>query len=1015
MGAAPVLNIFKDGELVQEFELAQDALLGRGDQCDIRLEDRSVSRQHLLLRPMREGIRLEKKSEFGPLLFNGTDCTSAILKQEDTVIIGPFRLKVSLPGGQTHSQPEAGSDSQVLRFPNSQSPSLAEDPVESDLSPPSPMETLESIEEPDASMQENPANPDELLLPELEVSDPQIEDRSSPHGDALGIEEFKFDNPEEGVPVPAPSVEKTTPAAEGTLPGLSAEASDSDNVSQDLSALGEVPSDFDPAPEAQLEDLKPEGGASLSGLGELDGSLALDPTSSQASAQSTTDMDASQGIVKSGDELQGLPGTSLQGLESVDLKTKSQSIQQQPTTAELNVDTMDLAQGDVPDLNGPIKPIVGKGDMSLSLTAEVSQLEEAVDAHTKVDASKSGVQSGGGEAAVDSLLMDLESSVPETPESTEGVQELDTSQFNLEAVPELGQKTSSGARRPSANTTEKVATTSKLSVKLLIPPGLANVEVFELDKKESVLGRSKKCDIVLEDKKSSRRHAIIVRSGIKFILKDLSSANGTYLNGQRVADEADLSGEDIIRIGSTEMRFKATHGDFEQHGASAGFFQPKNQELSLKTGVTLPPPSLQSPDATQGYASVSKVSNIGLATVPGVSPVPPFGGVGIPGTQTQKQGKKSLWQQYRALSGRRKWVATVALIVLAYLVMDYLFEETPVTPKTKKTTTAQKGDSSLKTFETLSPDQQAFVKSQYDLAFQHYINQEYDKALYELEKIFQLINNYKDARDIERYALEGKRRQERQEKERVKREEEERLKARIAELTSSGTQFMAQKKYDEASALFPEVLALDPENVLVKKWQREIDDYKERKELESQQKRVQDNINKNGWELFSQAQDFKRREKYVEAMEALAKIRDLGVSNQDLLRRTSQLILDIRSVIRSRVEPLFEQATVQEKVGDIVGAYKLYEKMSQIDPTDRRATLGMDRIREVLEEKAKIVYTEAVMAESYSDFPVAKAKFMEVLNVAPKQSIYFERATRKLKRYSVIQLPEQQEEAGAGG
>jgi hypothetical protein len=59
----------------------------------------------------------------------------------------------------------------------------------------------------------------------------------------------------------------------------------------------------------------------------------------------------------------------------------------------------------------------------------------------------------------------------------------------------------------------------------------------------------------------------------------------------------------------------------------------------------------------------------------------------------------------------------------------------------------------------------------------------------------------------------------------------------------------------------------------------------------------------------------------------------------------------------------------------------------------------MDRIRDVLTDRAKILYTEAVIAESYSDFKTAHAKFNEILKMAPDGSLYFQRAQRKLQSY----------------
>ena len=56
-------------------------------------------------------------------------------------------------------------------------------------------------------------------------------------------------------------------------------------------------------------------------------------------------------------------------------------------------------------------------------------------------------------------------------------------------------------------------------------------------------------------------------------------------------------------------------------------------------------------------------------------------------------------------------------------------------------------------------------------------------------------------------------------------------------------------------------------------------------------------------------------------------------------------------------------------------------------------------MRGILHDRAKSIYTEAVLAESYSDFVVAKKKFKEVLEVSPVDDIYRQRAERKLSKY----------------
>lgn len=69
-----------------------------------------------------------------------------------------------------------------------------------------------------------------------------------------------------------------------------------------------------------------------------------------------------------------------------------------------------------------------------------------------------------------------------------------------------------------------------------------------------VLGRSDPCDLQLTHRDVSRRHAKIVCSDSGYTLSDLSSTNGTFINGERT-DEHLLASGDQIRIGETDIVF----------------------------------------------------------------------------------------------------------------------------------------------------------------------------------------------------------------------------------------------------------------------------------------------------------------------------------------------------------------------------------------------------------------------------------------------------------------------------
>lgn len=70
------------------------------------------------------------------------------------------------------------------------------------------------------------------------------------------------------------------------------------------------------------------------------------------------------------------------------------------------------------------------------------------------------------------------------------------------------------------------------------------------------LGRDPLCDVQVDDVRASRRHARIDRSGDKYIVRDLGSMNGTFVNGARLLGEKQLKDGDVISIGTVRIRFE---------------------------------------------------------------------------------------------------------------------------------------------------------------------------------------------------------------------------------------------------------------------------------------------------------------------------------------------------------------------------------------------------------------------------------------------------------------------------
>jgi len=81
---------------------------------------------------------------------------------------------------------------------------------------------------------------------------------------------------------------------------------------------------------------------------------------------------------------------------------------------------------------------------------------------------------------------------------------------------------------------------------------------FLLDSDVTEVGRRPDSDIFLDDVTVSRRHAEFYRHGGRFVVRDVGSLNGTYVNRDRI-EEVALSGGDEVQIGKFRLVFLQGH------------------------------------------------------------------------------------------------------------------------------------------------------------------------------------------------------------------------------------------------------------------------------------------------------------------------------------------------------------------------------------------------------------------------------------------------------------------------
>jgi len=72
-----------------------------------------------------------------------------------------------------------------------------------------------------------------------------------------------------------------------------------------------------------------------------------------------------------------------------------------------------------------------------------------------------------------------------------------------------------------------------------------------------VLGRANTANIVLEEDSVSKEHARLTYSEDGFRIEDMQSSNGTFLNGKRVHEVAEVVSGDLLRLGSVILKLEA--------------------------------------------------------------------------------------------------------------------------------------------------------------------------------------------------------------------------------------------------------------------------------------------------------------------------------------------------------------------------------------------------------------------------------------------------------------------------
>lgn len=115
----------------------------------------------------------------------------------------------------------------------------------------------------------------------------------------------------------------------------------------------------------------------------------------------------------------------------------------------------------------------------------------------------------------------------------------------------------------------------QLSMKTGPTPG----QIFILDKQEMTVGREAGNELVVSDADVSRKHARFILQANAYLVEDLGSTNGTFVNGERIAMPVLLNTGDTVQLGdAVELLYEAPGFDAQ---ATLMAPQPEPQPVTI--------------------------------------------------------------------------------------------------------------------------------------------------------------------------------------------------------------------------------------------------------------------------------------------------------------------------------------------------------------------------------------------------------------------------------------------------